>query len=141
MDLSFTAILDELTSRLSGGPFRFRLIVQPVMAAILGVRAGVADAKSGMSPFILGLLTRRAVSKSHVKTALRHLTVPVLIATVLDALVQYIMFGHIRPLTALIVGTLLMSTPYSLARALSNRVRTRRGVGPQQWVKREADQK
>jgi hypothetical protein len=134
MDLSFTAILDELTGRLSGGPFRFRLIVQPTMAAILGARAGVADAKSGMPPFILSLLTRRTANKRHLETAARHLIIPVLIATLLDALVQYIMFGHIRPVTALIVGSVLMSTPYSLARALSNRVRSRRGIGRDQPV-------
>jgi hypothetical protein len=134
MDLSLTALLDELTTRLSTGPFRFRLIMQPVMAAIVGARDGIADAKSGTPPFILSLMCRRAVSRTCLKTAIRHLTVPVLIATVLDATVQYIMFGHIRPLSAVIFGTILMSLPYSLARELSNRIRSRRGIGRGQPV-------
>jgi hypothetical protein len=137
MDLSLTALLDELATRLSTGPLRFRLIMQPVMAAIVGARAGIVDAKSGMPPFILSLMSRRAASRACLKTAVRHLMVPVFIATALDAMVQYLMFGHIRPLSAVIFGSILMSLPYSIARELSNRIRSRRGTARQQWVKRE----
>jgi hypothetical protein len=126
MDMSFQAILDELSLRLTSGPFQFRLIVQPTMAAILGVRAGIADAESGAPPFLWGVLSRQAACKGDLKTALRHLTFPILIATALDALVQYLMFGHIHPLSALSVGTVLMALPYSAARGLTNRIQSRR---------------
>ncbi len=46
----------------------------------------------------------------------------------LDGIAQYIMFGHVRPLTALLVGSTLMFVPYSAARGLSNRIRSRRSA-------------
>jgi len=131
MDLPFQTIFDELTARLSDGPMQFRFIVQPTMAAILGIRAGIVDARSGLPPFVWSLVSRQAASKSHLETALRHLAIPILIATVLDAIVQYIMFEHIRPLMALVVGTVLMALPYSIARGLSNRIRSRTGAREQ----------
>ena len=46
-------------------------------------------------------------------------------STLADALVQYLMFHHVRPLTAVIVGVLLMGVPYCIARGISNRIRSR----------------
>jgi hypothetical protein len=126
MDLSLKAVFEELIGRLSTGPLRFRLVMQPAMAALLGVRAGFADARDGMPPFVSGLIFRRSARHGDLKTAFRHLMIPILIATILDALVQYVMFGHIRPVSALTVGTLLMSFPYCAARGLSNRIKSRR---------------
>ena len=99
----------------------FRLIMQPTMAMLLGIRDGRQDARVGSTPFIWGLLFNRAGLKPDLKGALRRLMVPITIATVLDAVVQYLMFQHVRPLVAVIVGTLLMGLPYSAARGLSNR--------------------
>jgi hypothetical protein len=56
---------------------QFRFILQPTMAAILGVRAGLVDATTGCRPPIWGLLSGRAVSKRHLEIALRHLAVPI----------------------------------------------------------------
>ena len=138
MDLSLKTILDELMTRIATGPFQFRFILQPAMATLLGVRDGLADAKSGSPPFLWGLLSRRIASKGQFKTALRHLMVPVVIATVLDAVVQYLTFSHIRPLTALIVGTILMSLPYTTARGVANRLRSRRDTARKQRAKQGA---
>jgi hypothetical protein len=41
---------------------------------------------------------------------------------VLDAIVQYMLFDRIRVLGAVLVGTLVMGLPYSLAREFTNRI-------------------
>lgn len=40
----------DLIDRVSG-PMRFRLILQPVMAVIFAIRAGLKDAKEGRPPY------------------------------------------------------------------------------------------
>src|SRR5215472_620108 len=111
-------VIDELVARILFGPFQFRFIVQPMMAMLLGVRDGLADAKAGSPPFIYGLLFRRGDLKPFLRGALRRVQIPILIATVLDAIVQYAMFQYVRPLTAVLVGTLLMGLPYCIARGI-----------------------
>jgi hypothetical protein len=52
----------------------------------------------------------------------------VAIAILLDIISQYLIFREIHPGAALLLGPVLIAAPYSLARALANRVA--RGHGP-----------
>src|SRR4051794_735442 len=106
-------IFEELVARLGSGPMQFRLIVQPAMALLLGIRDGLMDARLGSPPFLWGLLFRRKHLKPSLKSALRRLQVPIAVATLADALVQYLMFGYVRPAVAVMVGVLLMGLPYA----------------------------
>lgn len=126
MDFSLKAIFEELVARVVSGPMHFRLILQPLMAVLLGIRDGHHDAKAGTPPLIWSLVFHTEHSKLRLVNVLHRLTRPVIIATVIDAIVQDLMFQHVRPLTALIVGILLMGLPYSIARSLSNRIITMR---------------
>jgi hypothetical protein len=47
--------LEELPRRFTG-PGRFRFILQPMMAIVLGMRGGLADAKTGNPLYLFGLL-------------------------------------------------------------------------------------
>jgi hypothetical protein len=47
--------LEELPQRFTG-PGRFRFILQPVIAIFLGIRGGLADAKTGNPPYLFGLV-------------------------------------------------------------------------------------
>ena len=56
--------MDELWMRIThgviertSGPLHFRLILQPVMAVILAVMAGLKDAKAGNPPYFWALLS------------------------------------------------------------------------------------
>lgn len=130
MDWSLQQILDEIVTRVVSGPFQFRLIMQPTMAICLGIRDGFTDAKTGAPPYLWALFARTIDRRKALKALLLRLRVPVIIASVFDAVVQYIMFGHVRPLTAILVGSTLMAFPYSAARGLSNRMRSRRLTPP-----------
>ena len=46
MDDMVTRFLDDLAGRI-GGPLTFRLVLQPIVAAALGIRDGLLDARNG----------------------------------------------------------------------------------------------
>lgn len=49
--------LEELPQRFTG-PGRFRFVMQPVIAIVLGICGGLADAKAGNPPYLLGLVLK-----------------------------------------------------------------------------------
>lgn len=113
--------LDDLAARIAG-PMSFRFIIQPLVAVILGIRDGRLDAKAGTPPFIYNVIFKKEHYRSQFRNALHSLLTPVIVGTVLDAIAQYLIFKHIRPLPALLVGTFIMGFPYSLSRGISNRI-------------------
>jgi hypothetical protein len=103
------------------GRGQMRLVLQPTMAILIGLRMGVLDAKLGESPFLWRLATaddRRLVAKE----AFRKVLIPLCIAIVLDGVLQYLTHGYVRPLAAIIVGLLLIFAPFAISRALTNRI-------------------
>lgn len=118
-------ILDRVFARLTG-PLKLRFILQPVMAILLGVRDGVSDAKAGRPPFLAALFADPKAHKPHIQTAFRSLLLPLVVATVLDGVAQYLLFGWIRISGAVLAGVMLMGLPYIIARALTNRIVSRR---------------
>lgn len=118
---SFAQFLEKLVARLTG-PMHFRLILQPLVAIALGIRDGLKDARAGRPPFLMDLIVRPEGRRRQLKQALQSLIKPLIIAIVLDAVVQYLMFGAIYPVAAVFVGVVLIAVPYSLARGLTNRI-------------------
>jgi hypothetical protein len=50
-----SAFLHDIPLRLTG-PGRFRFVLQPLTAIVLGIRNGLADARAGRPPYLEGLL-------------------------------------------------------------------------------------
>ena len=125
--------LNDLVARVTG-PMSFRFILQPIVAIGLGVRDGLMDAKAGMPPFIYDLIFKPKNRKRQLTSAFHRLLTPIIVATILDAIAQYLIFKHIRPLHALLVGTFIMGLPYSISRGITNRIasalRGARGTPP-----------
>ena len=119
------AFLHDLPKRLTG-PGRMRFIFQPVVAILLGMRAGKADAAAGRAPYILGLVFDQANRVAMLKDALADLSTLIGVAILLDAVSQFLILREVFPGAALVVGPVLIAIPYSLSRALTNRwVRTK----------------
>ena len=118
-----TTVLDKIAERLTGA-MSFRFMLQPAIAIILGIRDGLMDAKAGTPPFIADLIFYPKDRKRQLKSAFHRLLTPIIVATVLDAIAQHLIFGHINPVGALIVGTFVMGIPYALARGITNRIAT-----------------
>lgn len=113
--------LEELPQRFTG-PGRLRFILQPMVAIVLGIHGGLADAKAGNPPYLLGLLfgagRRRELLRSGV-AAIRNL---VALGIIMDIVFQLVLYRSVHPGAALVVGPILICLPYAVSRALTTRV-------------------
>ena len=127
----FSRAWNELIAR-DSGPFHIRLIIQPVVAIILAIRAGWADAREGRAIFFWTLARDPAQTRVMVRNLWRIAGKVFLVALVLDAIYQIIVLHWIYPLQALIVATVLALMPCMVVRAVGNRIvsMTHRGRSP-----------
>lgn len=120
------AFLEDLPKRLTG-PGRFRFLLQPLIATLLGIRSGRADARAGRLPYLWSLMTdgphRRELARDGLSTVANLLLMGIL----LDSVFQWMILGASYPGPALIVGPVLITMPYAIARALANRATRGRG--------------
>jgi hypothetical protein len=121
----FEGIVRDLTS----GRGQLRLLIQPLVAIFLGARLGVADAKEGQPPFLLRLSRAGHARGELFKASLSDVVMPLCVGIVIDAILQYYTLGVVRLLHAAIVGLSLVWLPYSVSRALTNRIVRRRAQG------------
>jgi hypothetical protein len=121
----FEAIGRDLTGRgMFGGKFQIRLILQPLLAFLLGIRFGLRDAKAGKSAFFMSLVDAQHDRWPILRQGLRDAIVPLCIAFVIDGILQRMINGHVRPLAAVVVGALLVFLPFIIGRGLANRIWT-----------------
>ena len=118
------AFLNDIPKRLAG-PGRFRFIMQPAVAIILGVLSGLSDARAGRPPYLYGVLFHRSLRGELVRTGFETVVNLLLMGVLLDSIFQWIILGVSHPGAALVVGPVLIIFPYSLARAFSNRLARR----------------
>jgi hypothetical protein len=130
MDWSLKQVADELLLRVREGPMQVRFVLQPTVAAALGILDGLADARAGMRAIVPALFSHNHNRRFSLAKLVHRLRWSILIASAIDAAVQYVMFGHVRPLSALLVGSMLMAVPYCSARSLSSFFRSRRRRRP-----------
>jgi hypothetical protein len=114
------AFIEDLPKRLSG-PGKLRFIVQPLLAAILGVRNGIIDARNGRPPYLYAVLFKHELRRELMKHSFGVLVNLFLMGVLLDSIAQWLILGASYPGAALIVGPALIAAPYSVARALANR--------------------
>ncbi len=122
---SFSEFLEHLGMRFAG-PMWFRFIMQPTVAIVLGIRDGRKDARAGRAPFVWDLIVRPEGRKRQLKRALRSLIKPLIVAIVMDGVVQYLMLQAVYPAATVFVGVMILGVPYSLARGLTNRIASAR---------------
>jgi hypothetical protein len=115
---------EELPRRFSG-PGRLRFIMQPLVAILLGVRGGLADAKSGGSPYILALLLHGHKRKELLRSGITAIGHVLAIGILLDAVAQLLIYKQIHPGAALVIGPVVICAPYAMARSLTLRVARR----------------
>jgi hypothetical protein len=111
---------EDIPKRLAG-PGRFRFILQPLVAIILGIRNGLADARAGRPPYLYGVLFHGDLRKELVQTGFTTVANLLLMGILMDSVCQWLILGTSYPGAALVVGPVLIVGPYGVARALSNR--------------------
>jgi hypothetical protein len=117
-DPGFWAGILEVAS----GRGQLRLVLQPLVAMIVGIRLGITDAKLGHGPFLMRLAVTPTKRRALLKEAAIKLVVPFCVAIVVDWILQYLTRGYVRPMAALVMGITLIWVPFSIARSLGNRV-------------------
>jgi len=113
--------VQDLPRRLTG-PGRLRFLFQPLVAILIGIRAGRGDARAGRPPYFLALIAHPQHRRRLLGETARELANVVLLGILLDAVSQWLILGVARNGAALVVGPVLITLPYALARAISNRV-------------------
>jgi hypothetical protein len=100
------------------GPGALRFIIQPLLALLLAARDGVRDARVGSTPFVYRLLFGRHDRRALLRSAWKTVAIPLVVAFLLDSVLQVVITGAYRPRESLAVGLLLVGLPYSIARGL-----------------------
>jgi hypothetical protein len=104
------------------GPFTFRFVLQPLVAVILGFRAGLRDAHARRPSYFYSLLFHRGHRREMVLDTVRDLAKLFVVAVLLDTIYQIIELHWIYPGEALIVAQVLSIVPYMLVRESVGRI-------------------
>jgi len=118
--------LEELPQRFSESG-RFRFILQPLFAILLGERGGIADAKVGNPPYLFGLLFAAGHRREFLRSAGEAIGILLAMGIILDVVFQLVLYQEVHPGAALLIGPILICTPYAISRALTTRLMRRFG--------------
>jgi hypothetical protein len=106
----------------SGGPMHLRFILQPTMASLLAARAGWRDARAGRPVFLWGVFTDPLARGELLHSGWKDVGKVFVIACVLDAVYQLMVFKRASVTGMLFTGTLLAIAPYAVLRGPANRI-------------------
>jgi len=124
MEEMFARLLEDLTGRVSG-PMKFRLILQPTMAAVFAIRAGLKDAREGRPAYFWSIFTEPALRRHLIREGWHAVAKVFIVAIIIEVIYQIIVFRWFYPGEALIVATILAILPYLLLRGPVNRIARR----------------
>jgi hypothetical protein len=119
----------NMVDRVSG-PMKFRLLLQPTVAAILAIRAGLKDARAGKPPYFWTLATDPTARAELLKDGWKSVGKVFVLALALDVVYQIVELRFVYPGEAVIVAILLAIVPYLILRGLVTRLMSRHDRGP-----------
>lgn len=123
--------VNQLVDRFSG-PLSFRFVLQPPMAGVLAVLAGLHDAETERPPFLRRAMSERDQRRALLWSGCRDVGRVFAFALVIDSAYQLFVLRFFYPLQALLVAGALAFVPYLVMRDLAARARSaflRRRVG------------
>ena len=108
-----TRFWDQLIAQPSG-PLAFRLVLQPIMAAILAIRDALKDARTGRPLYMWTV--DPAQRASYLREGLKRVSRVIIFALVMDAIYQFLVLRWFYPGEALVTAFVLAVLPYVLIR-------------------------
>ena len=105
-----------------GGPMTFRIILQPLMASLLAIRAGIKDAQTGRPPYFWTILTDPSQRGELVREGWKSVARVFVLAIVMDVIYQVVVLKWVYPFELLLIAILLAVVPYLLIRGPVNRL-------------------
>ena len=121
MDDIWARLVEDMAGRITG-PMKFRLVLQPVMAAIFAIRSGLADARAGKPPYFWALFTDPSHRAEMIKDGWKSVGKVFVLALILDVVYQIIVRRFVYPGEAILTAFLLAIVPYLLLRGLVGRL-------------------
>jgi hypothetical protein len=121
MDEALSRMFENLIGRVTG-PMMFRLFLQPTMATLMGIKDGLRDARSGQPPYFWAVLDDPAHRRQLLHDGWKSVGKIFVLASVLDAVYQWIVQGWIYPGEIILVALILAIVPYLLVRGPVNRL-------------------
>lgn len=131
MQDTLARIFENLGDRVSG-PMHFRVILQPLMAAIFAFRDARRDTREGRTPYFGALLTDPEHRNYLLRNGWKSVGKIFIIALALDAGYQFWVLRWFYPGEAVTVALILAIIPYVVLRGLVNRF-TPRKKSDQTW--------
>jgi hypothetical protein len=104
------------------GPMRFRFVLQPLMAAIVAIRDGREDARSGRSPYFATVLGNPRERTGRLREGLNATARIIALGLVMDVIYQAVVFKTFYPDQALVVALVLAFVPYLIIRGVIARI-------------------
>lgn len=123
-----TQIWAMLADRVSG-PLDFRFLLQPVVAAILGIRAGIRDAHHGRPAYGWRFVTGEGNRRDLLRDGWQDIARLYVAAVAMDVVYELFVFHWIYPIQSLVVAAVLAVPSYFLIRGLANRLTRRWSTG------------
>ena len=103
-------------------PVRFRLVLQPLMAALVAIRDGLKDARTGRSPYFWTLLRDPHRRVRRLNEGLNSTARIILLAVTMDTIYQIIVLKRFYPTEAVGIAVLLAFVPYLIVRGPAARL-------------------
>ncbi len=121
---TFQRIWHDLVAR-PDAPMRFRFILQPLMVAIVAIRHGLNDARTGRSPYFWTMLSNPRERAQRLNEGLNATARIILLGLVMDAIYQVLVLRQFYPAEAVIVALLFVFLPYVIIRGPTARIARR----------------
>jgi hypothetical protein len=128
VDDAFNRFWTDMTARLTG-PMAVRLLLQPAVAALYGVRDGLRDARAGRPAYLWAIFNRPLEQRRLFHEGWRSTVGVVIVCAVTDVTYQLVAFRRVHALELVVVVLLVALVPYLLIRGPVNRL-ARRWLGP-----------
>jgi hypothetical protein len=121
MDDWASRFVSDLIARLSG-PMTFRLLLQPMMAALYAIRDGIEDAREDRPAYFWSILTNPDDRSRLLSEGWTSVLRIIILGVLMDAVYQLVVFRSIHPLELVVVVLILAFVPYLLLRGPVNRI-------------------
>lgn len=114
-------IAENMIDRISG-PMHLRILLQPMMATVFAVIAGLKDARTGKPPYFWSLFTDASHRREMVRDGWKSVGNVFVIAMLLDVVYQVVVQRFVYPGEVVVVAVLLAIVPYLVVRGLVTRL-------------------
>jgi hypothetical protein len=113
---------DDLILRFRGAG-RFRFLLQPGTAIVLGWIGGRNDTAQGRHGFLGRLIFRHAGWRDSLTHAIDAISILLIMGILADIVFQFVLLGVVHVMPALVLGPLFISVPYAVCREITSRLK------------------